>query len=350
MGNLFGGDKAPTVDMQPHADAMRYQADIQAKLQRETMADYRDMYDRSMELFDEVYGTQTRIAEEQWAQGKESYARWKEKFQPQEDKFLDRVNELQDPKYKALQQARAQAEIQQSFDAQRENAMQRMASMGVDPSQVRSGALDTNARNQMAAQQAAAHNVVGQQTDAMADNARMQAINVGKGYRAEGAQGLASAAGTYGGQMSQFGQAAQAPLGYGQMAQGYGGQALQGYQGAGQAILGGAQHNLQAHNANMANSPMNQLGSLAGTGLGVAASMGYSEGGIVPGDGQAIPAPEDKIPAMLAKDEYVVPADVLKWKGQEFFEKLQMKVRKDQEQGIPEGGQSAPQQGIPAGA
>jgi hypothetical protein len=50
--------------------------------------------------------------------------------------------------------------------------------------------------------------------------------------------------------------------------------------------------------------------------------MGYANGGKVRGPGGPV---DDKVPAMLSDGEYVIPADVVKAKGLEFFDKLKEK-------------------------
>jgi hypothetical protein len=50
--------------------------------------------------------------------------------------------------------------------------------------------------------------------------------------------------------------------------------------------------------------------------------LSYANGGKVHGPGGPV---DDKVPAMLSAGEYVVPADVVKAKGLEFFDKLKEK-------------------------
>jgi hypothetical protein len=50
--------------------------------------------------------------------------------------------------------------------------------------------------------------------------------------------------------------------------------------------------------------------------------LGYANGGKVHGPGGPV---DDKVPAMLSDGEYVIPADVVKAKGIEFFDKLKDK-------------------------
>jgi hypothetical protein len=100
-------------------------------------------------------------------------------------------------------------------------------------------------------------------------------------------------------------------------------------------------------------------GTVTREGVGIPA---YAEGGTVdinrmPGGTAlpppALPAPQaimpggpkaDDVPAQLSEGEFVVPAEVLKWKGEEFFEKTIQKSAEDkakadairmQKQGVP---------------
>lgn len=75
--------------------------------------------------------------------------------------------------------------------------------------------------------------------------------------------------------------------------------------------------------------------SAAATNLGSGAGS-YADGGVIPTTGGHVPpsaspshgAQTDDIPARLNADEYVIPRDVVHWKGKEFFEKLIQQSRK----------------------
>jgi hypothetical protein len=87
---------------------------------------------------------------------------------------------------------------------------------------------------------------------------------------------------------------------------------------------------------------------------------GYAQGGAVPDDqttGGQVPqsaSPSqgmqtDDVPAQLNAEEFVVPRDVARWKGEEFFQKLIDQSRKARVMGSAKGkpGAAAPQ-GAPA--
>ena len=78
----------------------------------------------------------------------------------------------------------------------------------------------------------------------------------------------------------------------------------------------------------------NGMGDAGGNGSGGSGS--YADGGVIPTTGGHVPASAspshgaqtDDIPARLNADEYVIPRDVVHWKGKEFFEKLIQQSRK----------------------
>jgi hypothetical protein len=97
------------------------------------------------------------------------------------------------------------------------------------------------------------------------------------------------------------------------------------------------------------------LGAIGGIGLNYATGgtmagatnlFGFEEGGLVPDDEgirrQGIPitpsmspsggAAIDDVEARLNEGEFIVPADVLQWKGEEFFQKTIAKAREDKGQ------------------
>jgi hypothetical protein len=99
----------------------------------------------------------------------------------------------------------------------------------------------------------------------------------------------------------------------------------------GNALTGGYNAQLGAYNAEQANNPWNQLMGAAGTGLGMWAGRGFpfAEGGEVDGPGGP---KDDAIPARLSDGEFVIPADVVKRKGTEFFDKLVEKTKEEDRQ------------------
>jgi hypothetical protein len=102
--------------------------------------------------------------------------------------------------------------------------------------------------------------------------------------------------------------------------------AIGGYGQAGNTMSQGYQGQLSEYNANQAttNAAIGAVGGIAG--------MFMADGGDVPpfdsepgaidygeGDGSGI---DDQVPINASKGEYIIPADVVRAKGEEFFDKL----------------------------
>lgn len=100
---------------------------------------------------------------------------------------------------------------------------------------------------------------------------------------------------------------------------------IAGNQSAGNLLLGDFQGRMQGYQAQQAaiGGLFQGLGTFAGLkwadGGYVGKGLEMANGGHVDGPGGPV---DDRIPAMLSDGEYVVPADVVKAKGVEFFDKL----------------------------
>lgn len=107
---------------------------------------------------------------------------------------------------------------------------------------------------------------------------------------------------------------------------------IAGNQSAGNLMLGDFQGRMQGYQADQAamSGLFSGLGSFAGLSYGKLwgkADGGYIDGrGLRMANGGEVEGPggpvDDRIPAMLSDGEYVIPADVVKAKGVEFFDKL----------------------------
>lgn len=166
---------------------------------------------------------------------------------------------------------------------------------------------------------------------------RAGVAGAGRGMPNMAAQTMATAgnSATNAGNMSAQGMGVMAQ-GAGIMNQGFN-TAIAGNQSAGNLMLGDFQGRMQGYQADQAaiGGLFQGLGTFAGMtgGFGMfprKADGGYidkrglhmAEGGEVDGPGGPV---DDRIPAMLSDGEYVIPADVVKAKGVEFFDKLREK-------------------------
>lgn len=334
--------------------------------------------DRAQTQADHTIYDQRRLVEDALARAKINDENAKEdrefyetKYRPLEEAQIAEINKVASDEYKTSQRGRSMSGVAQAFDQQRQGALQSLEGFGVDPSSTRYAALDIGLRASKAAAMAAAGTQSDLTTDAIARAMRSDSINVGRGYpgsvaqtygtsiasgglgsqassaasgAANGAAAVANAsgaagAGMYGGALGILNAGVGAGATYGNlMGSGpawanAGNQAIQTW---GNTVNQGYQNQL-AHHASSGG-----LGSLLGAGLGAASMFGYEEGGMVQEQpGAAVPmeaspsrgAIPDDVPARLQPDEFVVPADVLKWKGEEFFQKTIQQARQSKGNG-----------------
>jgi len=325
-------DPPPPPDLGPAAEASTEVARIQQQTAREQLDWAREQDNRNQGILQEVLDVQLPAMRAQFDQAQSDRARYESIFRPMEDAFAAEAQNYDTPERRAEYRGKAIADVNTQFDAARRNSLQRLESYGVDPSMTRNAALDIGTRTAQAAAQAGAAT----QSDVRVENTgralRSDAINMGRGA-------LSNAAGFYGQAVGSGGAAQQgaygatgAGAGAVQSSLGFSGQALQGYgQGAG-ILTQGYGNQMDNYNARSANS----AGLLQGVGgiLGGAAAL--ADGGPAPEPGhpmgQAIDpmadvngpgdGTSDEIPAMLSNGEYVIPEDVVRAKGEEFFDKL----------------------------
>lgn len=325
-------------DLGPTAEASEEIARMNQQTAREQLAWAREQDTMNRETLNRVLDVQLPAMEEQsrWAQ--EDRERYETMFRPFEDKFVQEAMEYDTPERREREMAGAIADTATQFDAQRRNALQRLESYGVDPSTTRNSALDIGVRTQQAMAQAGAATNANRRVEDVGRALRSDAINLGRGAlsNASAFYGQAVNAGSQG--VGNANQTTATGAGAAQSAMGWSGQALQGYGQSADIRSQGYGNQLGAYNAKNAQT--------AGMwqGIGGLVGMGLADGGdidgdaVIPADGRgAIPFDrdgpvatgqgdgsgiDDTVPAMLSDGEFVIPADVVRKKGTEFFEKL----------------------------
>ena len=325
-------DPPPPPDLGPAADASMEVARIQQQTAREQLEWAREQDTRNQGILQEVLDIQLPAMREQFEQAQSDRARYESIFRPMEDAFAQEAQDYDTPERRAEQRAKGIADVNTQFDAARRNSLQRLESYGVDPSQTRNAALDIGTRTAQAAAQVGAATQADNRVEDVGRALRSDAINMGRGAltNAAGFYGQAVGAGSQGAGNANANTATAA--GALQSSLGFSGQALQGY-GQGANIMNqGYQNQMQGYNAQQANS----AGLLQGIGGIAGAAMALADGGPAPEPGhpmgQAIDpmadvngpgtGTSDEVPAMLSNGEYVIPADVVRAKGEEFFDKL----------------------------
>ncbi len=322
----------PPPDLGPSAEASKEIAEMQQQTAREQLDWAREQDTMNRELLQQVLDVQLPAMQEQFTTAQADRQRYEEMFRPFEDQWAEEAKNYDTPERRAMERARALADVNTQFDAQRRNALSRLESYGVDPSQTRNAALDVGVRTAQAAAMAGAATQADRRVEDTGRALQSDVINLGRGA-------LSNAAGFYG-QAVNAGSAAQgnalnttaSGANAVQSSLGFSGQALQGYGQNANILSQGFGNQMQSWNAQQQQTAgmLQGIGGIAGMfmadGGNVENPVGgpaapYTADGPVagPGDGSGV---DDRVPAMLSEDEYVIPADVVRAKGEEFFDKL----------------------------
>ena len=353
---MGGKAKAPPPpDYSKVAAASEKSAQYSFQIAQEQLQWAKDQYFMDRDVTDAVIGAALDRQEISDKQAAADRKRYEQIFQPLEEQLAYDAENWASPEKKEAAAGRAEAEVAQKFQSARQTAQERLEQFGVDPSQTRQGALDLQSRVAEAASQASAGNQARNALDAQQLAIRSEAINVGRGYPGQIATQYGTALNS-GNQAVSTGLATTASgantMGTGTQWQGLGNQGLNLW---GDTLHMGYQDQLAQFNANQQAS--SGLGSALGLVGGLATKFipGFAEGGEVPGT--AIPVPHngvgippsvspsggqgvDDVPAQLTAGEFVIPKDVMAWKGQEWAQKEIMKARKQMD---PAGGQAPAQ-------
>lgn len=368
----FSDPPPPPPDMGQYTSAAMGSAEEWQQMARDQMQWAQQTGQRNQEVLNRVLGTTLGGAEQftDWAE--QDRQRYEDVFQPREDRYLEAVDEYGSEAGMQRERARRVADVSGKFDAARRNALQRLEGYGVDPSVARNSALDIGIRTQQAAAQAAEANKVQRERELTS-----LALQEGALGRGDIAAQRALQQGVAGGQMAQAGMGAanQTASTTNQLRQGAVPMGALGQRGIGMAAdieNQGYQNQLQAYDAeSQRNAGMlrgiGQLGAIAaapftggaslaltggvpgigegpnpiatgdmGIGFGANDPRYFADGGDVQpqralpftqdgdvdtgmGDGSGV---DDTVPAYLSDGEYVIPADVVRKKGEEFFDKL----------------------------
>lgn len=331
--------KAPDPpDLTPMAQSSVEAARIAQEIAMQQLAWAREQDALNRELLNRVITSQERIQDETLRNAQRDRERYEQIYQPLEDNLVQEFLDYDTPERRQEERGRAIADVNAAFEAQRRNALQRLESYGVDPSQTRNAALDISLRTQQAAAAAGAASAANRATEQTGRALRAEALNIGRGYPSNVASsyGQSIAAGN-----SMVGNANQTTATSGNAMQGAGGYlntALSGYgQGAG-IMSQGYQNQMQQYNANQQQmtGALSAIGGIAGMFMADggkpkrALTIDNDTGEIVyesqpglidygKGDGSGI---DDRVPIMASTEEYIIPADVVRAKGVEFFDKL----------------------------
>lgn len=335
---MGGKSKAPAPpDYSQIAAASEKAAKISYRLGKEQLAWAKEQYAKDSKITAEVVDSFLESMASNQEAAEKDRARYEELYQPLEDDLIEDAKSYATDGRRDLEMGRAQANVAQQFEQARQSAQRDLESYGIDPSATRYAALDVGMRAQQAAAQAAAGNQASQMVDATSRALRSEAINVGRGYPGQVAgtynTALQSGQGAVTNTLNQT-QTGANTMGTAPQYMGLGNQSLNTW---GNTLNMGYQNALQAWQAeqNQSSGWGSALGLVGGVGMKL---LGFEEGGPVPeAASPSRGSRPDDVPAALSVDEFVVPEDVARWKGEEFFQKLieQSRKAKGEAQAVP---------------
>lgn len=121
---------------------------------------------------------------------KKDRQRYEDVFLPMQDQYIAEANAYDTPERREAEAARYMVDIQRQADAQRTNADERLRSMGIDPSQVRSSSMMNQLAVATGANQALAGNNARTMIEDKGRAMRADAMNLGLGLPAQAAAGF----------------------------------------------------------------------------------------------------------------------------------------------------------------
>lgn len=337
---MSGKAKVPDPpDYGPLIAASTAAAEKNFQLGQEQLAWAKEQYGKDSIIATKVIDAALARQAENDANAKKDRERYEAVYQPLEDQLVSDANSYNSEGRRELEAGKAQATVAENFETSRRAAAQNLESYGIDPSSTRYAALDAGSRIAQAAAAAAAGNEARDSVEEKARSLRSEALQIGQAYPGNiantnatslqsGNQAINTGLATTGSGASTMGTAPQ-------------------YQGLGTGALGAAGNMMgQSYDAQMAAYNAKQqsssgLGGLLGAGLGLLGASGNAAGatglgmfleggGTIPETASPsggaltddVPAASGALPIRLNAGEFVVPKDVLQWKGEEYFQKL----------------------------
>lgn len=276
MGSKSSAPSSP--DYSSTAAASEYAAQLEAQTSKDQLDWSKSEYNDIAPYTKAYLQSMTDVSNTSISEAKDQQSFYDQYYKPLEAQFATTAAGYNAPARAEQQSAAAQADVANSFAAQRQSSLQSLESYGIDPSQTRYGALDLGTRISQAAAQASAGTQSRLNTEATGLALQGEAINVGRGYssaiaqsyntaQSSGASGISAANQTYGTGSSSMGTGVQ----WGQLSN-------QSYGTSINAKNTQFNNELSAYNAENAvsSSEASGIGSLVG-GLGMASILKFSD-------------------------------------------------------------------------
>lgn len=181
----MGGGKgkvAPPPDYAAISASNKEAAEVAAAVQREQLAWAKEQYAKDFAANKEITDAYLPLVKLQADAAIADRKRYETQFQPLEDQMIKEAKEYATPERQQQEAAKAVAAVDQQYEMARQAAEANLQSYGIDPGQMRAGALDLGTRIQEAANKAGAAETARTNVENVGRALRSEAVNVGKGY------------------------------------------------------------------------------------------------------------------------------------------------------------------------
>jgi len=323
---LFGKPPDANPGMQRSAEATERVGLEQVQLGRDQLQFQKDRSIATDALTGRLIDSQVDLSNTQKNIAQSEYKRYQDTYAPIEDRIAREAQAFDTEAERERLAGLAGSDIAGAYKGTAQMGLRSQGRFGLRPNANALAAIDSQLRAQQAGQTASAMTNARYAARDTGTQRLMNAVSVGKGL-----PGTASTAAT--GATGGYSNAANMQFGANQSYNQGASNALQ-FTNTGVGALGSAGNqfgNLSNYNQNNYNIQSQQMAAMLNAG-GSAATMyalKKADGGDIDADlnpkgkvnglGTGI---SDSVPAMLSKGEYIIPADVVKKKGIEFFDKL----------------------------
>jgi hypothetical protein len=323
---LFGKPPDANPGMQRSAEATERVGLEQVQLGRDQLAYQKERAAATDALTGRLVESQIGLSDTQNRVAQSEYDRYQKTYVPIEDRIAREAQAFDTESERERLAGLAASDIAGAYKGTAQMGLRSQGRFGLRPNANALAAIDSQLRAQQAGQMAGAMTNARYAARDAGSQRLINAVNVGKGL-----PGTASTAAAGAG--AGYGNASNMQMGANQSYNAGASNAL-AFSNSGVNALGSAGGqfgNLSNYNQNNYNIQSQQMAAMLNAG-GAAATMyamkkadggsgddSMTDDGRVDGPGTGI---SDSVPAMLSKGEYVIPADVVKAKGIEFFDKL----------------------------
>lgn len=193
MGSKSSAPSTDTSAYSAIASADTTAAELSAQSSANSLAWSQQQYAQEWPYVQSYMNAMTGEMNQSTASATEQQSRLENIYYPIENQFATTAQTYDTPSREAQASAAAQADVSNSYNAQRTSALQSLESYGIDPSQTRYGAMDLGARVSQAASSASAGTQARLNTEATGLSLEGEAINIGRGYPNSIAQSYSTA-------------------------------------------------------------------------------------------------------------------------------------------------------------